>query len=66
MTTPLTYHLARARIDDLLREAADRQRIHQAAVPPHAPLSQILRLPRNGLGKLRRVLSGADPRPATR
>jgi hypothetical protein len=66
MTSHLTYHAARARIDGLLREAADRQRIHETAVRPQAALSQKFRLPRHGLGKLRRVRSGLEPRPATR
>ena len=66
MTSPLTYHVTQVRINDLLRDAADRQRAREAALQRHAPLSQMLRLPRIRRGERRQVLSDLDPRPATR
>ena len=65
MTSPLTYHLTRARIDDLLREAADRRGIYEGSARPDASLSQMQRGPRYRLSKLRRALRGPAPRPAT-
>jgi hypothetical protein len=55
MTNHLTYLAARAHIDDLLREATDRQRIERATVPPRASLPQRLRQPRRGLRQPRQV-----------
>jgi hypothetical protein len=63
--TSLTYQMAQARISDVLRDAADRQRVHHAALRPHAALSQLLRLPWLGLDRPRRDLRGLDPRPTT-
>lgn len=37
MTGTLTYHAAQARINELLRDAADRQRVHAAAARRHSP-----------------------------
>lgn len=44
MTGPLTYQANQARINDLLRDAASRQRVHEAANRRHAPRSQTRRL----------------------
>jgi hypothetical protein len=52
MTSPLAYHAAHAHIDDLLREAATRQRVEEAAIRPRPRLTQMLRTPRRGLGSL--------------
>jgi hypothetical protein len=65
MTSQLTYLAARSHLDDLLREAADRQCVPASPARPHALRPQVLRRPRRGLAQLRQLMSGTDPRTAT-
>ncbi len=62
----LIYQASQARIDNLLRDAGDRRRATAAGVRPDARPSQMLRRPQHGLRRVRRVLLGANSRPATR
>jgi hypothetical protein len=66
MTSPLTYHLTQARIDELLRDAAERRRMYESSPRPNDYVSKVPRGPRYRLSRLRRALSGPAPRPATR
>jgi len=67
MSSHITYDATRARIDDLLRQAAE-QRIAREARPRAATsLSQMLRRQQQRrLGRMRRGRGGREPRPATR
>jgi hypothetical protein len=57
MNGSLTYYVAQARIDDLLRVADDRRRAGGAALEPHGQSSRVARLARTGLRRAGRLLA---------
>jgi hypothetical protein len=58
----IIYQASQARIDDLLREGADRRRAHE--IRRALDVSRMLRQPQRRLGRLGRVVRAANPRAA--
>lgn len=65
MYSDLTYLATRAKIDDLVRTAADRQRVRDGTTRSHAAVRTTRRERRYGLGRLRLVKGRFALSPAT-